>query len=121
MAEVGRRFAQAQGDEFCLGSAIEQFRRWRCYRFLANQHPFTAVADECLPHVYNRPRSVTDRLADFGGIPSWFVGVKLHFLERTVVGTLGRADDGNQRNSANREDRCVKADCKNPLHTSPPE
>jgi hypothetical protein len=77
MAEAGGRLAQPHGDQLRLGGAIEQLRRWRCRAFSANQRTLKAFQDECLPHVLNRPRSTTDRLADLGVIPRWPVGVDL--------------------------------------------
>jgi hypothetical protein len=70
MAEAGGRLAQPQSDQLRLGRAIEQLRRRRCRPFSANQRSLEAFHEERLPHVFDRPRSATDRLADLGVIPS---------------------------------------------------
>lgn len=77
MAEAGGRLAQPQGDQFRLGSSVEQFRRWRRRPLLANQRPLEAFEDESLPHVLDRPRPTTDRLADPRVTPGRPVGVGL--------------------------------------------
>jgi hypothetical protein len=70
LAEAGRRLAQAQGDQFRLGHAVEQLRRRRRCPFFTNQRPFETFQDEGLPHVLNRLSPAPNRLADFGVTPS---------------------------------------------------
>jgi hypothetical protein len=75
--KAGGRPAQPQRDQFCLGCAVEQLRRWTGVPFLANQCLLETVEDEGLPYVLDGSRPATDRLADLGVIPSRPVGIAL--------------------------------------------
>src|SRR5437879_5123498 len=77
MAIAGGWLAQPQGDQLRLGGTVEQLRRWRRRPFLANQRPLEAFEDEGLPHVLDRSRPATDRLADLRVIPRRPIGVGL--------------------------------------------